>query len=148
MLSDLNIIVKRRTKKRANSAHCRLFNVLGPPPVTTPERCSHANTRWALQLTQTSDTSAPFFTQARGVHVSRSCLAPSCRRRHGMYKRSIQWSRLRNASQRYILVWKYRASMSGVSKAASGNGLSGRSGPITEKLPGVPQQAWRVFDWR
>jgi hypothetical protein len=42
MLSDLNIIVKRRTKKRANSAHCRLFNVLGPPPVATPERCSHA----------------------------------------------------------------------------------------------------------
>jgi hypothetical protein len=29
MLSDLKIIVKLRTKKRANPAHCRLFNVLG-----------------------------------------------------------------------------------------------------------------------
>jgi hypothetical protein len=29
-------------------------------------------------------------TQEGGVHVSRSCLVPSCRRRHGMYKRSLQ----------------------------------------------------------
>jgi hypothetical protein len=37
MLSDLKIIVKRRTKKRANPLPSTLR--LGPPSGTIPERC-------------------------------------------------------------------------------------------------------------
>src|SRR6185503_1680496 len=67
MLSDLNIIVKRRTKKRANSAHCRLFNVLGPPPVTTPERCSHATPGEPCNFLSSASWDVPAFNTMKST---------------------------------------------------------------------------------
>ncbi len=43
MLSNLEIIVKRRTKKRANRAS--VYSALGPPSGTPPERCLQRNNR-------------------------------------------------------------------------------------------------------
>lgn len=72
MLSDLKIIVKRQTKKQANSAAVYFnvlgpLNVLGPPPVTTPERCSHSRPGEPCNLLKPLIHLAPVF------HTSTRC---------------------------------------------------------------------------